>query len=441
MTTIGNAKRLVKRAILANLASSKEGLAITPLLSGKHGIGKSQIVRSVAQDINGVCITIDGGTLKEGEITGLPYQYRDDEGSTKFRFLPYYAVERIQLQEKRLFEQSGISMAENDVLSGDENRYSQNTLSPEKKIDMLLHQEVTPVILFIDEINRTENTVYKELMNILLTRCVNGYKFPWWVFFVGAMNPSTQNSLYATNEMDPAQLDRFLKIKVVENAAEWIRYGKDAGISPLILRFINDNPASLSEQAKELEDEEKPQPSPRGWEMVDLLLSSEPLLRLFFKPEENEPSTVEKDLKELVASKLGAAVATMYFASLAEAEHPLSPEELFNDDEELSSVGLRISKLSAAKKIQTCDALLLYLKENIEFLMLDKEGYLTKKRQLGAFIKQLDPSTRLLFAQKISSTTTNDGNPLITFVFDVFENDLISMLDLSDETRKQIEAS
>ena len=131
----------------------------------------------------------------------------------------------------------------------------------------------------------------------------------------------------------------------------------------------------------------------------------------------------------------------MYFASLAEAEHPLSPEELFNDDEELSSVGLRISKLSAAKKIQTCDALLLYLKENIEFLMLDKEGYLAKKRQLGAFIKQLDPSTRLLFAQKISSTTTNDGNPLITFVFDAFENDLISMLDLSDETRKQIEAS
>ena len=29
------------------------------------------------------------GTLKEGEITGLPYQYKDENGKTKFRFLPY----------------------------------------------------------------------------------------------------------------------------------------------------------------------------------------------------------------------------------------------------------------------------------------------------------------------------------------------------------------
>lgn len=441
MTTIGNAGRLLKRAILANLATSKEGLAITPLLSGKHGIGKSQIVRSVAQDIGGVCITVDGGTLKEGEITGLPYQYRDDDGTTRFRFLPYYAVERIQAQEKALYEQSHGQERKANILLGDENRYSQNALPPEEKIGKLLRREVTPVIVFFDEINRTENTVYKELMNILLTKSVNGYRFPWWVFFVGAMNPSTQNSLYATNEMDPAQLDRFLKIKVVESASEWVRYGEGAGISPSILRFINDNPNSLSEQARELEDEEKPQPSPRGWEMVDLLLSGEPALRPFFTQEENEPATVEKDLKELVASKLGASVATMYFASLAEAEHPISPEELFEDDEDLSAIGPRILRLSAAKKVQTCDALLVYLKENIEFLMLDKAGYGKRKRQLGAFIKQLDASTRLLFAQKISSTTTDDGNPLITFLFDVFEQDLISMLDLSDETRRQIEAS
>ena len=441
MITIGTARRLLKRAILANVTSPKEGLAITPLLSGKHGIGKSQLVRSVAKDLGGICLTIDGGTLKEGEITGLPYQYRDDEGTTKFRFLPYYAVERIQRQERLLFERSNAEVTEKNPLIGDENRFSQNSLPPKEKLAKLQNGDVVPVIVFIDEINRTENTVYKELMNILLTKSVNGYRFPWWVFFVGAMNPSTQNSLYATNEMDPAQLDRFLKIRVTDSASEWLAYGADAGISPSILRFIRDNPAALSEQAKELEDGEKPQPSPRGWEMVDLLLASEPSLRPFFTKEENEPAIVEKDMRSLVGCKLGTTVATMYFASLAEAEHALSPEELFADDASLSTTGERIEKLSDAKKVQTCDALLLHLKENIEFLMLDKAGYAKKKQQLAAFVKRLDPSTRLLFAQKISSTVTDDGNQLITFLFDAFENDLISMLDLSEATRRQIEAS
>ena len=53
----------------------------------------------------------------------------------------------------------------------------------------------------------------------------------------------------------------------------------------------------------------------------------------------------------------------------------------------------------------------------------------------------LDPSTRLLFAQKIAATTTDDGNSLIELVYDALGDDIIAMLDLSDSTRKLIEAS
>ena len=107
MISINEAKRLVKRALLANIVSEKKDLAITPLVSGKHGIGKSQMIKSIAQELGGVCITIEGGTLKEGEITGLPYQYQDVNGDTRFRFLPYYAIERVQQEEKRLFLEAG----------------------------------------------------------------------------------------------------------------------------------------------------------------------------------------------------------------------------------------------------------------------------------------------------------------------------------------------
>lgn len=440
MISINEAKRLVKRALLANLATDKRDLAITPLVSGRHGIGKSQMVKSIAQDLGGVCITIEGGTLKEGEITGLPYQFKDENGQIRFRFLPYYAVERIQAEEKRLFELSGRTVAQ-EMLSGDENRYAMNDLTPQEKISALLSGKVRPVILFIDEINRTENSVYKELMNILLTRSVNGYEFPWWVFFVGAMNPSTQNSVYATNEMDPAQLDRFIKIKVGDNTKEWLSYGKTAGIDPRILSFIKDNPKCLSSQAKDLDDEEKPEPSPRGWDMVDTLLSSEEMLRPFFTDKENDPKTVEKDMKNLVAAKLGASVATMFFASIVSKARALMPEEIFADDANLTNTAPVIENLSAAKKVQTCNLMLDYLKENIEFIMLSKDQFAIIKQQLSKLVQLLDASTRLLFAQNLTAAMTDDGNSLIEMLFDVFEKDLIDMLELSDATRKAIEGA
>ena len=439
MINIKSAKRLVKRAILANISSDKKDLAITPLVSGKHGIGKSQMIKSIANDLSGVCITIEGGTLKEGEITGLPYQYKDEKGNIKFRFLPYYAIERIQNEEKRIYELLKGGERNADYLKGDDNSYSLNDISYVEKINLLKNHTVKPVIIFIDEINRTENTVYKELMNILLTRSVNGYEFPWWVFFVGAMNPSTQNSVYATNEMDPAQLDRFIKIKVKDDSKEWIKYAKNANMSQSILDFITDNPKCLSSESKDMEDEEKPSPSPRGWDMIDTLIKSEPLLRDFFTKEENDPGIVEKDMKELVSAKVGTSVAAMYFASVINQNKIMTAEALFNDDENLTRNSFLVSNLSPAKKLHLSDLVLNYLKENIEYLMLDKVNFAIRKKQLTVFISLLDASAKLLFAQKIVGTTSDSGTSLIDLLFDIFEQDLLAMLDLSDETRKLIE--
>lgn len=439
MINVEEAKRLIKRAILSNIACEKMDLAITPLISGKHGIGKSQMIKSIASDLHGTCITIEGGTLKEGEITGLPYQYKDEKGNVGFRFLPYYAVERIQKEEKRLFL-SGKNLEEAiDNLAGDENRYSNNDISPQEKIDLLLKGKVRPVIFFIDEINRTENTVYKELMKILLTRSVNGYVFPWWVFFVGAMNPSTQNSVYATNEMDPAQLDRFLKIKVGDDAKQWVKYASASHISDSIISFIKENPKCLSSDDKELDDEEKPTPSPRGWDMADTILKSEPLLRFFFTKEENDPRVVSKDMKRLLSAKLGTSVATMFFASLVSQSKPLSAEELFDDDAKLSKNKPIIQSLSPAKKIQTCDLLLSYLKENIDFLKLGKKDFEKKKKQMSLFVSMLDSSSKLLFAQNLQNSYTSSGDSLFDDLFDIFESDLIEMLELSEKTKKLIE--
>lgn len=190
-----------------------------------------------------------------------------------------------------------------------------------------------------------------------------------------------------------------------------------------------------------MDDEEKPTPSPRGWDMVDTILSSEPFLREFFDEKENEPKIVERDMKNLVAAKLGASVSTMFFASMVSQSNAIMPEDIFADDENLSKNKGLLEKLSAAKKVQTCDLMLKYLKENIEFMMLNRVQFETVKKQLSVLVRTLDSSTRLLFAQNIVATNTDDGNSMIELLFDVFESDLIEMLDLSDQTRKLIEES
>ena len=146
-------------------------------------------------------------------------------------------------------------------------------------------------------------------------------------------------------------------------------------------------------------------------------------------------------MKNLVTAKLGASVATMFFASLVSQSRALLPDEIFADDETLTANKPILATLSAAKKVQTCDLMLSFLKENIEFMMLDKANFEKVKKQLSALVRTLDSSTRLLFAQNIAATNTDDGNSMIELLFDVFESDLIEMLDLSDQTRKLIEES
>ena len=97
-------------------------------------------------------------------------------------------------------------------------------LSAELKIALIESGEIKPFLLFIDELNRTEPQTMKELMNIVLNKNINGYDLPWWVTIVGAVNPSSQNSTYATNEMDDAQKDRFLKIVVDAKLSDWVDY-------------------------------------------------------------------------------------------------------------------------------------------------------------------------------------------------------------------------
>lgn len=428
MASIKDAIRLCKRIMLTNLLTNDYSIAVTPLLSGKHGIGKSQVAKSIAKDLGGTVMVIEGGTLKEGEITGIPYQCRNEAGEIEFRFLPYYIVQRIQKAEQFLYRDNSKKEDLDSILNGEENRFSDNDLSFEQKVELVQSGKIKPVILFFDEINRTDMAVFRELMNIILTRTVNGYRFPWWVFIIAAMNPSTQTSMYATNEMDPAQLDRFIKIKVHEDANEWAAFAVENHFERSIVEFISSTPGALSPRDKLLEDDEKPMPSPRGWHMVDLIIKGKDRLDVFFSGEDRQQKA--KDIRSIISAKVGADAGAMFYSSLSDPTRLVLADEIFCDtsDDIPQEIRLRIKHQSAAKNAITSKSIITFLKDNAERLKKDEVAMKRAQKKIVIYIGLLDMSSILMFSQSLVNAETPAGTSLYDYFYDVFDDDLLELL-------------
>ncbi len=434
MIKISDAKRIIKRVVLANLAVDKKGLSLTPLLSGRHGIGKSMLVKQVADDLNGTLLTVEGGSLKEGEITGLPYQYMDEKGKISFRFLPYYIVDRIQNKEKEIYLKNH-SDSESDSLKGDINRYSDNALTPKEKIALLQEGKIKPVIVFFDEINRSDPQVYKELMNILLTRSVNGYDFPWWVFFVGAMNPANSSSTYQTNEMDPAQLDRFIKLDVKTNSVDFLNYAKSNNMSPIIQEFIKDHRNDLFDQDKELDDDVTSSPSPRGYDMLDTILKSVELTKSFFTPQENASKVIKADIKVIAEAKLGKDVGDRFFDYYQLVSSQVTFADFINDDEHLTNTFDKINDMTVEQKSKLGLEILNYLSDFSSTISGNWTLLFNIENKIKLFLKCLDRKTKIQFANDFASSTTRRGQTFMSFYHDINAHLILPILQESRTLR------
>lgn len=436
MPTIEEGKRLSKRILLTNLLINNNNLALTPLLSGKHGIGKSQVGKNIAKELGGICLTIEGGTLKEGEITGIPYQDKNEDGQVEFRFLPYYIVKRIQEAEKHLNFKENKTKDIETILEGNENIYSNNELSFEEKKNLIKEGKIKPVILFFDEINRTDSLVFRELMNVILTKTINGYKLPWWVFIIAAMNPSTENSIYNTNEMDPAQTDRFIKIKVEEDQQSWINYALENEFDESLVNFIANNDKCLSNKNIKLEDEDSPTPSPRGWEMVNLILKSKDILDDFFT--KKELNNKEKDIYKIISSKVGGEATAMLYASIKDKKRVILAKDIFDQEEFEDEIKEILKEQSTARNSITSKNIIDYLKNNLDDNLNEKNKIETINNKLKIYIDLIDNSSKLLFSQWLVNSKTKNNVDIFDMFYDVFDEKLIRLLEVSNKNNLKI---
>lgn len=199
-----------------------------PLIIGESGVGKTSLVKDIAKSNGYYLVTIDANLLKEGEIGGLPI--------VENKVTVYATHSKLIEVEKALKE----------------DKYSN-------------------VILFIDELNRCDHAVAQELMNLILNREINGYVLDERVKVIAAMNPSNKNdgyynSKYDIVDMDPAQEDRFVWVRLDSDIKEWINWGmsNEGNINEHIIEFLSAFPEYLHTP----DTEETIKATPRSWERV-----------------------------------------------------------------------------------------------------------------------------------------------------------------------------
>ena len=212
-------------------------LAVTPasqniMLTGKHGIGKSQILEKFFTARGERVVILFLGQMSDpGDLIGLP---RLDEMSGKTLFMPPY-----------WFPTDG-----------------------------------KPVVLFLDELNRARPEVLQTIMDLTLNRTLAGRKLPEGSRVISAVNDGEE---YQLTDLDPALVSRFNIYEFKPTAQEWLLWAAKAGLDSRVIDFISENPDMLDGGAFTREDQglEK-SPDRRGWERVSTVLKTNevtPLLK------------------------------------------------------------------------------------------------------------------------------------------------------------------
>lgn len=201
---------------------------IAVLMRGPTGIGKSALAKSAAEGFDLPFIDVRGSTMSEGDTGGYP----DIEG-----------------------------MKTNGIMTFVMPAWFVRACSE-------------PVLLFLDELNRSLPGVQQSFFQIVLDRELGNditgmpYKLHPETRVYAAVNHGSE---YDVNDMDPALLRRFWVCDIENTKSDWINWAKKNNISPYIIEFINKFPRSLRVDPASVEPG-KTIPCQASWSRFDTAL-------------------------------------------------------------------------------------------------------------------------------------------------------------------------
>lgn len=195
---------------------------IPVIVHGAPGIGKSQVLKQVADELNIGFLPLMLSQFPSEDVTGLPVpRKQEDGGFVTIRSLPDF------------LPTSGKG------------------------------------ILFFDEINQAQPSVLNAIFQLILDRKLagNSYTLPeGWVVFAACNDVEHNQNI---TEFEPPWNDRFLHINFHPTSEEWLKYAKTK-FNNRTYFFLSKNKECIFADDREM-NEKVVFPTPRSWERVSEL--------------------------------------------------------------------------------------------------------------------------------------------------------------------------
>lgn len=206
-------------------AQTSGSLRVAYMLHGKPGVGKTQVVETLARRKNARLFDLRLTTIEPQDLRGLPYYDHDSKTTEWYR--------------------------------------------PED----LPKQDDGPAILFLDELTSASPQIQPTVYGLLQERRVGTHTLPDNVFLVGAGNQVEDGAV--AYEMGSGLADRLVHLSVTSQADDWLHnFAVPNGLHPAVQSFIRTRPDLLETSELCLAQGHMIACTPRSWERVSNILTS-----------------------------------------------------------------------------------------------------------------------------------------------------------------------
>jgi len=213
-------------ALRAGWQAQKAGaLTASWMLHGRPGVGKTEIVETLAGEIGARLFDLRLTTIEPQDLRGLPY-YDHDTGKTVW-------------------------------------------YRPEDLPD----DPATPAVLFLDELTAAPPMLQPVVYGLLQERRVGRHRLPGSVMIVAAGNAVEDGAI--AHDLGTALSDRLVHLRIEASAADWLdNVALPRGLHPAVTAFIRIRPDLLETTEAALNRGETVFATPRSWVRVSDIMGS-----------------------------------------------------------------------------------------------------------------------------------------------------------------------